>query len=237
MKFLTVVNFAPTFNEDVTIVGFQVSPFKEIKLKGKVVETVQCAEEEAQLYSLHAVTAEPPQQWVADFKTRDEADQFALLLQAIVRSAVNNRPAETEEETSAFGFNVDDVLKQANEDLQYLTEHDAAQVLMLMLNKADVSIGISWETITDFTSRYKTEHKLPQFPTYCDEELGKLKEVDGDYQLTDHFRWIPKTEAKADGNCYAIDLRDGSDFLIDDSHELQGLIDSADFVFATHHNW
>ena len=63
-----------------------------------------------------------------------------------------------EEEPSAFGFVVEDVLTQAEEDGVELTEDQAKGVLHLMSISADISQGISWDTITYFTNLYLKSH-------------------------------------------------------------------------------
>lgn len=55
---------------------------------------------------------------------------------------------------TAFGFNVDDVLEMADNDGNIITKEDAKEIIKLMRRKADVGIGISWDTITHFTEIY-----------------------------------------------------------------------------------
>lgn len=62
-----------------------------------------------------------------------------------------------EEEPSAFGFGINDVLTLAEEEGTELTEDQAKDILHLMNSKADVSAGISWDTISYFTNLYLHE--------------------------------------------------------------------------------
>jgi hypothetical protein len=62
-----------------------------------------------------------------------------------------------EDSKHAFGFDVNDVLQQAEDDEIEITEQEAEAVISLMRYKGDVSIGISWDTVSYFITRIVEE--------------------------------------------------------------------------------
>lgn len=64
--------------------------------------------------------------------------------------------------TSVFGFDRADVITRAEEDGYSLTETDAEEVLSMMMNKGDVSIGISWDTVSYFIGEYCELNNIKQ---------------------------------------------------------------------------
>lgn len=61
---------------------------------------------------------------------------------------------EKEEEVTAFGFDTEDVITRAEEDGYDIDEDDAKEVLQMMLMKADIGIGVSWDTVSHFVREY-----------------------------------------------------------------------------------
>lgn len=65
-------------------------------------------------------------------------------------------------EYTVGGWCVDDILMQAAEDEVELTEEQARGVLDMLLNKADISVGISLETISQFIEMYLEDEEEKQ---------------------------------------------------------------------------
>lgn len=110
-------------------------------------------EKDAELFGvfIHLVTGGIES--AGDFSSKDDAIKFQVALMAAGKNMIRD------EEPTAFGFNVQDVMEQAETDGQEITEKDAIEILGLMNRKGDVSIGISWDTITYFTEIYLEDKK------------------------------------------------------------------------------
>lgn len=67
-----------------------------------------------------------------------------------------------EDNPTAFGFNHEDILSQAEEDGIELTEDEAKDIVGLIRSKGDVEIGISWDTISYFINLFVEEKNKKQ---------------------------------------------------------------------------
>ncbi len=55
----------------------------------------------------------------------------------------------------------------------------------------------------------------------------------GNWDWDEFFTIVPTSEVTIDGNTFALDTRDGSEFLLEEEHDLPKLIASGDFLFGT----
>ena len=59
------------------------------------------------------------------------------------------------EDRSVFGFHVEDVINYGKGEMDYIvSKKEAEEILDLLENKGDLSIGISWETLEYFIDKY-----------------------------------------------------------------------------------
>ena len=146
MVFTTQFNFVPSFDENNRITGFIVYPVKQqMDEDNRELITVKCTEEEAEAWNLSALLSDTGTEWIADFNSKDAADNFATLLQSIYRAGVRSHEKDPDSISIVWGY--EDVIGQARTQDILVTPDEARDILQEMKDGHDCNNGITWETI------------------------------------------------------------------------------------------
>jgi hypothetical protein len=146
MVFLTKINFVLSFDENNRITGFIVYPVKlEWDEDNREQSPVKCEEAEAEAWALSALLHDTGTEWIADFDSKEAADNFATLLQSIYRAGVRSHEKDPDAISIVWGY--EDVIGQARTHDIIVTPDEARGILQDMKDGHDCNNGITWETI------------------------------------------------------------------------------------------
>jgi hypothetical protein len=146
MVFLTKINFVLSFDENNRITGFIVYPVKlEWDEDNREQSPVKCEEAEAEAWALSALLHDTGTEWIADFDSKEAADNFATLLQSIYRAGARSHEKDPDAISIVWGY--EDVIGQARTHDIIVTPDEARGILQDMKDGHDCNNGITWETI------------------------------------------------------------------------------------------